>query len=270
MKPRIYIPTRGRELLQKTVWSMPESLYSRVIVLSHHGEKPELPSQVQVVELDESIDRWYKILSYLIHLYDGSDFFYVMDDDLRFSMTKDGTLVNINKQEQVNTIFEILDGWLTRGYPSVGVTRRASMGSVGAKSLFSVTCSRQIHLYGWDRTRLLSQNIDPINSDARTMSDFYILLSLLTRGFPNRVLYSHQLDQWRGSDAPGGANIYRTSDEQKLAAISLHQSFPDFVRIEQKKGWNKDNYRWDVTIQWKKAYESALVKSGLSIDPEYL
>jgi hypothetical protein len=88
------------------------------------------------------------------------------------------------------------------------------------------------------------------------MEDFYVSLSLLTAGYAN-LLVSDWVHDQVGSNTEGGCSQYRTMDEQERAARELATAFPDFVTLVKKRtktAWGGKE-RYDVRIQWKKAYE---------------
>lgn len=94
------------------------------------------------------------------------------------------------------------------------------------------------------------------------MEDFHVTLALLLHGYQNMMLNHWAWDQG-SSNAPGGCSTYRSAATQEASARVLAATYPDFVRLRQKAtktAWkgvqdSDTGKRWDVTIQWKKAYE---------------
>lgn len=99
------------------------------------------------------------------------------------------------------------------------------------------------------------------------MEDFYITLSLLLRGYPNRVSYHFCWSQ-RGSGKQGGCSSYRTPEVQARAAEQLAELFPDFVKVVDKKAISGGSVfagkiRKDVNIAWSKAWDARTAASGI-------
>jgi len=94
--------------------------------------------------------------------------------------------------------------------------------------------------------------------DIKIMEDFGAFLKLLTRGYKNAVVYKYCFGKPSAS-MPGGCSAYRNFDTQKEACYILKDLFPEFVSIVKKKtkNWGDElNFRYDVRISWKKAYDS--------------
>jgi hypothetical protein len=93
-------------------------------------------------------------------------------------------------------------------------------------------------------------------SEVSLMEDFYVQLSLLTRGCAHRTI-NWIVQNQGGSNSAGGCSTYRTMFSQGLAARQLQEKFPEFVNVVKKTtktAWQGQE-REDVIIQWKAAYE---------------
>lgn len=93
--------------------------------------------------------------------------------------------------------------------------------------------------------------------DVAVQDDFYLILQLLTLGYPNCVITEFVQEQ-KSSNAPGGASTYRDMAFQADSVRSLQKLFPEYVRVvekETKVAWN-GQARLDVVVAWKKAYEA--------------
>jgi hypothetical protein len=94
----------------------------------------------------------------------------------------------------------------------------------------------------------------------QVMEDFDVTLQLLRCGYPNAIVDFYAWDQRGGSNAPGGCSAYRTPQVQEAGAKRLAELHPGFVRAAPKKANNWkgafDGERWDVTVQWRKAYQA--------------
>ena len=88
------------------------------------------------------------------------------------------------------------------------------------------------------------------------MEDYYVTLSMFSRGYPNCVIVDWTWDQRGGSGAAGGCSTYRDAALQEVASMQLASKFPDHVKAVQKTtktGWEGMTTRWDVRVQWRKA-----------------
>lgn len=95
------------------------------------------------------------------------------------------------------------------------------------------------------------------NPDVRLYEDFYVVLSLLTRGYSNMLIYDYCFDHVHNSK--GGNSTYRTSAMQKMCAEALSSEFPGIIKLVTKnqKTWGGGmDVRTDVQVSWKKAVES--------------
>lgn len=89
------------------------------------------------------------------------------------------------------------------------------------------------------------------------MEDFAMNLQHLTAGYPTICLNMYTIDDYRGSNSPGGCSTYRSTALQLEAAMELHEAFPEFVKVVQRPGWNgMGDTRADVRIQWAKAFQA--------------
>jgi hypothetical protein len=96
------------------------------------------------------------------------------------------------------------------------------------------------------------------NPKIKLYEDYWITLSMLTKGHKNAILYNFFFNYVHNN--VGGNSTFRTLELQEQAAEELRKYFPQFVSIETKEGsWGKmgmDN-RKEVRIQWQKAYQSS-------------
>ena len=91
------------------------------------------------------------------------------------------------------------------------------------------------------------------------MEDYFMTLGLFAKGMPNAVIVDWTWDQRGGSGAKGGCSTYRTPELQEHASKQLAFYYPDFVKVvekETKTGWEGMKKRYDVRVQWRKAYEA--------------
>lgn len=112
------------------------------------------------------------------------------------------------------------------------------------------------------------------DNEIRLFEDFYVVLSLLTRGIPNALWTDGAMEHYPGGgkNPTSGNGSYRTQELQDKCARALANEFPDFVKVVQKDaswGENLVGGRTDVTCYWQKALEYGQKKlSGELDEPE--
>ena len=117
------------------------------------------------------------------------------------------------------------------------------------------TCMRQMRVYGFNLAKVKAAKVR--YTSGLVMDDFDMILQLLRRGHPNLVLCGWVQNQ-PGSNTAGGASTYRTPEVTKATVdrlVQLHAPFVKAVQKTTKTSWGGGT-RWDVTVQWKRAYES--------------
>jgi len=185
----------------------------------------------------------------------------MLDDDMLFyrraSIRKTTKLVGISENgAAMEQMVSTLERWLTKDkFVAVGLSARQ-----GNNHVFEpyVDATRMMNAYAFNAKTLRDLGIK--FSAMKLMEDFYVTLSLLTRGFPNRVSYEYCWNQ-RGSGTKGGCSTYRTPELQAEQAHRLHKFFPDFVKVVEKtskSSWKGLQTRTDVTIQWRKAFQFSI------------
>ena len=177
----------------------------------------------------------------------------ILDDDLRFCVRKSTDDIKLRQcePEDIDALFQRIEQLLDE-YPMVGVSSREG-NNHKIDPLDFAARQMQVHAIRTDFFR--KADIRP--STVVFKSDFFMTLSVLTRGQPNAIVSHWCVDQALGSNAPGGVSLYRTVEKMNEGAERLRQLFPDFVKIVEKpivwKGM-KGKFN-DVRMQWKKAYE---------------
>lgn len=187
----------------------------------------------------------------------------MLDDDLKFFRRIKPEAYNLERvyKEDVDPVLKnVMDGLDT--FAHVGLSPR----QMNQKHF----PARWIHVFrinavlGVDARVLLQENIR--YDEVTVMADYHVHLSLLERGYANRVFVAGAWDQKLPSGSPGGCSIYRTKDSQEAGAYRLKELHPESVEVVKKVpkvGWDGDlsGERTDVTIYWKKAFK----QSGLDI-----
>ena len=176
------------------------------------------------------------------------------DDDINFQFRPDEETTKLEQATDLDPMIKQCVRVIRKGYIHGGVSARQGNNHIKVSELDN---KRNCNFHFLSRKKVLK-------TEARfdrlpVMEDFHFILSLLTQGFPNRIIYNYCWNQKPGS--VGGCNTYRTLELQAEAAEGLKEAFPDFVTVVEKT--NKTDWsiakgtRKDVRVQWKKAYESS-------------
>jgi len=192
----------------------------------------------------------------------------MLDDDMYFSERRgdieiDSTVHSYMKASQPDTklhrcedlapMFGRICNILDEGYMHGGISARQGNQHI-PKPWADCIRVNNAHFFDTAAFRGIGLKFDVLP----VMEDFYVSLSLIHAGYPNRVLYNYCWSQ-RGSGAKGGCSIYRTAAMQAEAAEKLHELFPDYVRVVEKTsisgGELFSGVRKDVNIAWLKAWE---------------
>ena len=251
---KIYIPSRGRWDKQSTVNHLPRTLdgaivlvvptneYERYARANPHTEvvAPNIPPGIGPCRQWCCEQEPQKVL--------------MMDDDLVFATRREdeSTKFRDSHEHEIETLIERINTYLDE-FAAVGLATREG-GNRDTNRLAFNTRLLRVLAY---RTDVLAN--EGIRFDAiPVMEDFYVGLSLLTRGYEN-VKLNHMVHNQHGSGTAGGCSEYRTMDTQAEAAHALAGHFPQFVTAVEKttKGAWGGGTRTDVRIQWKQALQSA-------------
>lgn len=195
----------------------------------------------------------------------------MMDDDLRFFKRRldNRTKFQDAYDDDMDNMLAAIERQLGY-YAAVGVCPREGGNRYPLHTYNNV---RLLRVLAYDTIILSTQDIDFRTTPV--MEDFYVSLSLLTRGYQN-IMLSDWCHNQRGSNERGGCSQYRTMEMQRDAALMLKQYFPEFVSVvtkNTKTAWGGQE-RTDVKIQWKRAYASSsradvpLDKPSLDNSPE--
>ena len=84
------------------------------------------------------------------------------------------------------------------------------------------------------------------------ITDYYFVLSMLVKGYTNKVLNSYTRDD--KANAPGGCSEMRTVENQNKSAVMLYKQFPEVVRLVQKNNGTWTEPRINPIVSWKKAF----------------
>lgn len=128
-----------------------------------------------------------------------------------------------------------------------------------------VRVGRMMHCIGYD-TEVFAAHVRTRGRPI-VREDFDYTLQLLRAGYANAIVY-HTCVSPGGYNAPGGCSDERTRELSNEQAHLLAAAHPGFVRIRngvvryrskdtEFKNSNEESERLEVTVSWRKAYESA-------------
>ena len=250
---KIFIPTKGRIANDRTWKYLPSFWKTRATLVCpqdevhyHHAKGR---NAIACPAIGIAATRQWIIEN------SDDDHILMTDDDHDFYIRKDPLAWNMRYMDlnDTNKLFNDILEYLEQGEAFVGLSARQ-----GNNKLFPDTTRRNIrncNMYAVNR-KVLQQH--DIRFDVQPlMEDFYVQLSLLTKGISTLTITDRAWGQ-PSSNANGGCSTYRNNDLQTKAATMLKEAFPDFVKLvtkNNKSGWEGMEHRTDVIIYWKKAYE---------------
>lgn len=278
MRTKIFILTRGRSNRQTTLSNIPKALKKKTYLVVDKDEYKDhrkyrrqnlagilcFPKGYGNFIIDESgnfSDKKQWVVEHCIK--EKIRYMFILDDDLKFSIRKDGKLPNAEQSEVIKA-FSQLENWLKNGMAHVALSARE--GNNWVEEDYQ-EAGRAMRVCGFD-TRIIKKHKLLFNRII-LMADFDITLQLLKLGYPNKILYSYANGQRKSNDK-GGCSLYRTPERMTEAANSLKKLHPKFIttkKIKTNKPWAgfNTNVRTDVQVSWKKAYEYGLSrKKGLT------
>jgi hypothetical protein len=254
----IAIPTKGRVDRQITYGNIPNRYKHIVYTIVPWEERKLWARSGSVIATPKSVSGISETRTWILkELPKKLDFRYVLmlDDDMDFcfrpSMGSPKLDMVFRYPKEFTKMMNMFKFWLNKGHIHVGLSARQGNNRVMVE-VSRVT--RMMNAYAYDVVALARLNVK--FNRVPVMEDFDLTLQLLRMGHPNVVIYKYCWNQ-RGSNSEGGCSTYRTAMMQKRAALKLKKLHPDFVKVVEKEGWNNMPVRYDVNIQWKKAYASA-------------
>lgn len=263
----ITIPTLMREDNQKCFNNMPQWVKDMTVLATRSDRVEELQKQnplatvVDLGQTDGIADVRQRLLDYAkgdkVLIIDDSCVFMQRDSELKLSeITEEGW------KDMLNMVETMLDE-----YPWVGISDRGGNNRV-PEDFKEV--ARSYSCYGINSKRMseLGVRFDGMyqkNNEIKLYEDFYGILSLLTKGVKNAVIFKYAFNHPHGK--PGGNSVFRTSDLQKKCLEALASEFPGMVKLVKKEdpSWTvkgDDNSRWEAIISWSEAFKGG----GNSLD----
>lgn len=269
---QVYIPTRGRVGLDRQLTLRQFTKLSRRVPILVCG--PE--------EVEEHLCYHSKVLVCPVKgiafkrqwILENStaDIVVMADDDLRFDYRPDPLVCRLQVCTEIDTALDWIPRCVKAGFIHGGMGPRRGNPLQGVFPVLDgigyQDVSRVTNFHFFDRKAVLATGVrfDTISREQQfyfTMEDFYMTLSLLTRGFPNRIIQSYVWGQ-AGSGTKGGCSLYRTHESQTNSAHALHAVFPQYVKVIEKSvkvgtgTWKGMETRTDVKIGWARAYRDSI------------
>lgn len=265
---KLVIPTYQRENNQTCFARLPDFVKEDTILFTHSGRAKYLRKKqpdahvYNMGKCDGIADVRQNVVEHCELM--GIEKIFMCDDQCYFNWRNEDLKLKVmpaedteNWQRMLSQISGMLDT-----YPMVGVSPRP--GNNRVEQDFKIA-TRAYSCYGLNLPMLREHNLtfDGMyreDSNIKLYEDFYLLLSMLTKGIPNAVIYNFAMYHTHGK--PGGNSLFRNQETQRVCIQALVDRFPGIVKLVKKsvKTWNigDDDFRWDCNVQWKKAYEQGL------------
>lgn len=179
------------------------------------------------------------------------------DDDVMLYVRKSAEAFNLRYPETPEVedlIFRHIPR-LLEDYAQVALSCREGNNRVGVGPFPLIQeCTRAIRFYAFRNAEYLS--IEP--NRLPEMMDFDTTLQLLRAGHKNAVLFYWAQGQ-PGTQLAGGCSTYRTHQSHEEVAMRMTRLHPGLVRLREKKNKSGGEFgtRTEVTVSWKKAWESS-------------
>jgi hypothetical protein len=257
----IFICTYGRVNTQTTWDNLPESVRknTKIVIQAREayawGKTSEIESNLVLPDYVRDIAGTRK---YLCETYGTK--ICMLDDDLTFAMRR---LDQPDKfapatATEIEGMFVDIENRLNQ-FTHVGVSGREG---ANRRTESYLQVGRMMRILAYNTK--IKNDVGIQFGRIPLMEDFDVTLQLLRAGHPNLILNWIVHDQ-KGSNSEGGCSAYRTDQMQFLAASTLAELHPDFVTVVRKTtkaAWGGGT-RYDVRVQWKKAYDSSRALSIL-------
>ena len=260
LKTKIYIPTLNRvgENRQVTLREfLTKSKYVPYLVSSPEEVNAHKQYHDNVIGCPENGKNGIGKTRQWILENSDADIIIMIDDDMKFQYRPEASSTKLEQATELNSMIQACVKAVSQGYIHGGVSTRQGNNHVVESTKINTRCGG-FHFLARKEVIQVGARFDKL----LIMEDFYFTLSLLTKGYPNLMIFSHCFNQVPGSI--GGCNTYRTLELQKKAAEELHKQFPEFVKVVKKVAktdWSiAKGERTDVIIQWAKAHKHGLAK----------
>lgn len=264
----IYIPSLGRanKIHLGTLSHIPVDWLPHTTVVCQSHEEEDYKKVVEVewganlLVLPERIDRIEPTRRFIaMHAsHNEQEKIVMMDDDLEFyyrpkQYTEDEDFWKLKGAAEVD--MEQMLGWIDlqlEKYAHCGISGREGQNRVREDTVFN---TRYMRVLGY-KTEMYQATI---GGRVEIMEDFDVALQLLEAGHQCPVSYYWAQGQSK-TQADGGCSSWRTLEVHNAGAEKLASLHPNFVRLREKQNkTDREGFgtRKEVTVYWKKAFESS-------------
>jgi hypothetical protein len=265
----ILIPTYMRETDQRCWDNMPEDIRKRAFLCSRTDRVEILRENypdaniIDIGETDGIADVRQRLVNIAgnrkIMIVDDSCTFMYRDEEMKLKKMEDPAMWN----EMLDMVDTMLDD-----YAWVGISDRAGNNRI-EEDFTEIT--RSYSCYGVN-TKMFNQNgisFDGMwkeDKELKLFEDFYAILSMLSKGMKNAVIYKYAFNHPHGKE--GGNSTFRNEELQQKCYQALSRKFPGIIKLKVKENasWTADSEntsRTEAIISWKKAYNE---NTGASLD----
>ena len=263
-----------REDNQKCYDRMPEVIKKITTLVTHSGRADVLRAaqpDAKILDLGQTdgiADVRQKIVDHFtaksIPTIRASQKVMIIDDSCTFKMKNgENKMVDMNAGDWFDMLQMVSENLET--YPMVGISDQGGNNRVleDVKEI-----GRVYSCYGLDMKFLKENDVrfDGMyqkNNEIKLYEDFYMILSLLTKGHKNAIVYKYAFNHPHGRN--GGNSTVRTNDLQKKCLLALQAEFPGLGELVKKEdpSWkagldDKDDFRWEARIAWQEAYKQGI------------
>lgn len=265
----LYIPTFRRTDRQRTWDQIPERWRARTFLVVRPDEERVMRDKgYPVVVIDEDVPaglaptRQWIVDQHDVDLLGPHAF--MMDDDFYFFRRRTDDPTKFLRLEPMSEDVGLLMDAVAEMFhyaPLAGIAGRAGANRNTEPYLLN---TRVYGCWGVDVEVMRREAFDA--GRVPVMEDFDLHLQFLERGYPMLVLNTHCKDD-RGSNTEGGVSEYRDESAQKASAELLASLHPEFVKVRTATAWKGMGTRYDVTVQWKRAYAAGVEARRLVGEP---
>lgn len=254
---KIYIPSLSRAGKIQTISKFDDYLKSKTTIVVQSQEEEQYKKQhpnMDIMVLPEHIKTIAPTREYLINNC-HDEYICMADDDLSFYIRKakgDWHLRYSTSEEITQMYLEMKE--LVKEYKHTAISAREGNNRNIEDIAYNQRYMR-IYAYHVPTVKQLSLNRIPC------MEDFDVSLQLLQKGHKSAILYFYAQGQ-KGSNENGGCSVWRDIPFHNSCAKRLSELHPKFVKVRNKKtkqAWGGGEML-DVTVQWKKAFQSGGAK----------
>jgi hypothetical protein len=258
------IPTLGREEKQKVIYQFPEDLRDKLYLATREDHVDLLHKHnpgFNIIPLPQDTYGIAQTRQRCLEAID-SDKIWMLDDIVKLQKkNEEYRVIGKASSEEVRELYDLID-YLLDFHVQVGVSQRPGNDKY---TVWKRDNTRSYTCYGLRKDYLNKLGIrftgmyekDP---EIIFFEDFYLTLSLLTKGYSNTLIWDYICDHHH--NRPGGNSLVRTPEKYEKGYEALKNEFPKYVKLKKvdRYSWGKgmQGERTEATIYWKKAFADSL------------